>query len=250
MYDQLGAHVGLTGPQVQQLLEDQVRRNIAAQQQQTVTDAETRMRQAHLHTERQDIVNDTLSRMEEAVGQFDAGDAWAEAQQIVAENPDLAADPQSMQAVLYQAAERSAEQIAEGNARIDQLINRANRIIGADPDRVRAAADRAFDPTAPDQGAEIARAIYEGFTSAPTPVRFGTRVTDTYAEMQRLHRELADTTPPREERQVQLRLRDQQGRFTNVERVTDRYRRESFEAEQEQKRLAAHQNLMRSKGLL
>lgn len=249
MYEQLGEHLGLTGAQAQQLMEDQARQQILAQQQQQVASAEMQQRMASLHRERTEILDSALTRLESEVGEFDHEDVLAEARRIAQENPGL--DPQ---AVLRTAAEASAAQFEQGYARIDDAIARVNRYVGADAEQVRRAAERAFDTSAEDQGAAVAEAIRQGFESVPKPVRLGTRVTDRYAELSHVHREMADPTPPPQPKRVQLQsggqLRDAEGRFVRVERVTDRYRREAGEAEQEQRRLEAHQKLMRAKGLL
>jgi hypothetical protein len=254
LYEQLGEQVGMPAAQVQQILEDQARQEVMAQQQQQVaqqvTAAEMQQRMASLHHERTEILGSALTHLETEVGEFDHDEALAEAQRLAQEHPEL--DPRSL---LRTAAETSAAQIAEGNARIEEAIARVNRYMGADPEAVRLAAERAFDPSAPDQGAAVAEAIRAGFQKAGSPVRFGQRVTDAYAEMNQVHRELASPTPPPQPLRVQLQstemVRDELGRFVGrPERVTDRYAREAAETDQEQQRLAAHQKLMRSKGLL
>lgn len=246
LYDQLGAIVGLPGQQVQQLLEDHVRQQMFAAQQQQVESAELQQRMAALHDERMAVLENAFVRLEADVGTFDPNDALSMTQELAQEFPD--AHPQTL---LMAAAEASARQIAEGDVKVGKALARVNRHVGADPDALRRAADRAFDPSAENQRAAVADAIRDAFAIVDKPVKIGTRVVDRYAELSQVDREFGNqATPPRQDRRVDLRLRDQAGRFTSAERVTDRYRREAIEADQEQRRLAAHQNLMRSKGLL
>lgn len=246
-YAELGRLVGMDGAQVQQLLEGQVRQQLLAQRQEQLTAAEMEQRSAGLHLEREALLDATFAKIEEGVGQFDRGDVLARAQELVAD-PEFAADagPRAPETAFYVAAEESAAQIAEGNARIEGLIAKANKYIGADAEAVRAAADRAFDPSAPDERGEVARAIFEGFKEVGTPVRFGQRVTDRYGAIQQIYREMATPeAPPRPQVQMQQQ-RDQLGRFvSNAERVTDRYAREAREAAAEQQRLAAHKERMK-----
>jgi hypothetical protein len=250
VFEQLGERLGMPAADVQRAMEQQALQQFAAEQQQQLGQAEQRQRLASLHSERTEILSAALIGLGSEVGTFDHEEALAEAQRLAQEEPELAEDPR---ALLRLAAWTSAERLADGNAVIDDAIERVNRYVGANPEEIRWIAERAFDESAPDQRGAVAEAVAEAFAHAPKPVRLGTRVTDRYAELSQLHREMADQTPPpRPELKVQLRdtgqLRDGLGRFISAERVTDRHARLAAEAEQEQKRLAAHKQLM--KGLL
>lgn len=251
VYEQLGEHYGLAGDQVRAMFEDMARQQIAAAQQQQFAAEEMRVRQASLHAERQGLLDGEFQRLESEVGQFIPEDAIQAAEELARDNPEM-----GVLELLRGGAANSAEELRAGNARLDKAIAQINRHVGADEDAIRRAATRAFDPSAAavDPGAAAADALRVAFTTVEKPVKIGTRVTDRYAELSQVHREFAAPTPPPQPQRVQLRdtghPRDAHGRFISTERVTDRYRREAAESEQEQNRLAAHKNLMRSKGLL